>query len=1306
MKKFRIALAGIFLLCLFLAPAYTDAVSLNPIDWFKQAGQGIFNLGILFVYGMPIALITLVAFTFAFIGSTIVTALNFLLLQVIRQTLNVTLLPGGADTAGFVTQGWEVSRNIVTAILLLILVFVGFATILRLKEYDLQKILPRLALVALLINFSGFLVAVIVDLSNIVTFFFLSKVASFSFSFGAISNLAQGTFTGIINLFKDVFTTDPLSFLTAALTPAANALVLGIFFVLTAFVLFVVLILFVARVAVLWLLTILAPLAFGMSVLPGTQKYWQDWMKQLISWATVGIPMSFFLWLTALMMKNYGKIQEAVGLGDAPKATDMPGITSVVANVLPPFVILLMLGMGAMISMKTSAMGATKVIGTGKILGKVAGARLGARLWRQKIAGKSVGAHFETGGEKLRTMGQRLAANNKDNHSIFGALKRRAGNSTALTGNLLEMGAKETSTQVGIMEARQIEAAKKRAARAKTPKDAINRLKQSLLVGDMDGGIASLTQLIEGGNTVDIENALKNGEITDDQLRHVYQGAKERRDPAYHRTILKAFLNKASILEGSEEKGAVALEGIKKQIQAKDFTDKIILPSSYDPRTKEGAKIFDYILENTDPENLPAMFERVIDPEQQEAMYRAMTAKGEDWYFKNNKERILTWAASTAAADKFGISPLFGLNRNAITAKKREKGTTSGTEEELLERKDRLGQELAGLTGEDAKKRGKSIQKQMGEIDNAINLRKVHDVDLRDQRDLAAQRLNDWQEQTPQAARKQDFYQEEKRRRDAYSILQAEYERRRPDKGLFDPTNVPVAEQLVSLKKKEADIEKELMSAPPTITTLLRTLGGQVVIEPGKIKQETVDKLGNWKKQVWDLQKTKEQIKALEGLISEPKIPQQQVEAEIAALARSRQGIAAELAQTQSELETARKEASSRILGTDPKLGLDSPQFKERAQRNMERDKELRNLRARLKQSEDDLPKAQDELKKLLEAGIATPPPSLLARIQHAQQEISSVPQSIQRAEERILKKALENPELVEMALKSDSLKAAAENAPQISNLKERAQGYQTVINQRDQTLKELAQQTRDEESKRLPPTVRKVEQELRDTLPLINKLKAEIASLDTKIEREKTSYGKDAKGIEDLLFRKKHAEETLKIKEADIEEMRSAREQAWQIARATPKVDHAQRLANIRIHEKDQEEKLMKQKIAKQSAEEIKKTEDLLGTIRRERQEQERSLATLYGKGDLTDQLSKMQSQQDRFEEMLKRNEELSEDQKKDYKKFKDIEKEVRTVLKREGALKNFPEKEVRKAMQQEKEKQEKEKQEKERQEKKRRGR
>ncbi len=217
----------------------------------------------------------------------------------------------------FVTEGWELARDLVNMLFIFILLFIAIATILQLQNYNIKALLAKLIIAALLINFSLFIARVVVDAGNITASFFHEGVAnspsvyaekmlnmnnpSFkmvipkNFSEGLASQMQpQFLFNGPENLGS--VEVEDLIIIYIAGTILA---------VLAAFVFFSVAFVFLSRVIALWLLMILAPFAFLAMVLPGKAgSYAKQWWSELFGKSFCIAVFMFFLWVLALFYQS------------------------------------------------------------------------------------------------------------------------------------------------------------------------------------------------------------------------------------------------------------------------------------------------------------------------------------------------------------------------------------------------------------------------------------------------------------------------------------------------------------------------------------------------------------------------------------------------------------------------------------------------------------------------------------------------------------------------------------------------------------------------------------------------------------------------------------------------------------------------------------------------------------------------------------------------------------------------------------------------------------------------------------------
>ncbi|MBI3631487.1 MAG: hypothetical protein HY219_01300, partial [Candidatus Staskawiczbacteria bacterium] len=78
----------------------------------------------------------------------------------------------GPDANLVVAAGWPMVRDLANMIIVLGFVVIGIATTLRIQEYQAKKLLPKLIIVALLINFSLLICGIFIDSSNIIIHYF------------------------------------------------------------------------------------------------------------------------------------------------------------------------------------------------------------------------------------------------------------------------------------------------------------------------------------------------------------------------------------------------------------------------------------------------------------------------------------------------------------------------------------------------------------------------------------------------------------------------------------------------------------------------------------------------------------------------------------------------------------------------------------------------------------------------------------------------------------------------------------------------------------------------------------------------------------------------------------------------------------------------------------------------------------------------------------------------------------------------------------------------------------------------------
>ncbi len=284
-------------------------------------------------------------------------------------TLLVDILISFASYNGFstalpVVTGWVIVRDVVNMFFIVILLVSAFATIIQYdtSSFHYTKVLPKLLLMAVLINFSRTLIQLLVDFSQVLMLTFVN----------AFQQAAAGNFVNALKLnqiltlanqqevssFGQISTATPAQG-TVAPVQVMMAYMLGIILLVIASGTLIILIAYIiARIIGLWIALIFAPMAFFSTALPErlkkgmdtfTGKYW----ARLSGMLTGGPIVAFFLWL------SLATVQQSVGSG-APLVTvesgsAIPAFISQVGNSqdLASFIVaiaMMLLGLEAAVS--------------------------------------------------------------------------------------------------------------------------------------------------------------------------------------------------------------------------------------------------------------------------------------------------------------------------------------------------------------------------------------------------------------------------------------------------------------------------------------------------------------------------------------------------------------------------------------------------------------------------------------------------------------------------------------------------------------------------------------------------------------------------------------------------------------------------------------------------------------------------------------------------------------------------------------------------------------------------------------------
>ena len=198
-------------------------------------------------------------------------------------------------TSAFVLKGWEIMRDLTNMLFILVMLAIALDYILF-NSVGVKRALPRLLLVALLINFSLPIAGVVIDFANVFTDFFMSRAG------GANFTETMATKFGLASIFnmKEDFT---LATGAQAIDGAITTTIFSIFYVSgTLFVFVALAIMFFIRYFYLSVLLIVLPLVLVTSILPQMGSHYRKWMDKFISWTMFAPAASFFLYLSMVFL--------------------------------------------------------------------------------------------------------------------------------------------------------------------------------------------------------------------------------------------------------------------------------------------------------------------------------------------------------------------------------------------------------------------------------------------------------------------------------------------------------------------------------------------------------------------------------------------------------------------------------------------------------------------------------------------------------------------------------------------------------------------------------------------------------------------------------------------------------------------------------------------------------------------------------------------------------------------------------------------------------------------------------------------
>lgn len=242
----------------------------------------------------------------------------------------LTVDPLNGMGSGIVIKYWNVMRNFVNSLAVLILVASGIAIMMRYepKTFRIQNVITKLIIAIVLVNFSILIIQLILDIINVFALGgFYMLIDSLGSNGTAIS--AGKAATSLATIFA-------AQIIAAMAVPGPGwiGMMVAIFGVILLFgyVIFKIMIHYYLRLAVIWFCIILAPFAFAANILPNTKSLFTKWRGIFTGAVIAQVALAVILSLSYSMIST---LTDAKGLMDTILTTLMAFGLLYLATIVP-----------------------------------------------------------------------------------------------------------------------------------------------------------------------------------------------------------------------------------------------------------------------------------------------------------------------------------------------------------------------------------------------------------------------------------------------------------------------------------------------------------------------------------------------------------------------------------------------------------------------------------------------------------------------------------------------------------------------------------------------------------------------------------------------------------------------------------------------------------------------------------------------------------------------------------------------------------------------------------------------------------
>ena len=368
----KLGLGSFVLLASFILVVWVVGTNVAHADFWDEIINGIINL-IMTVAGWFIKL-------------------TFFILKFVIEVAGYN---GFIDSPAVIV-GWIMVRDVTNMFFVVVLLLISFGTILGLEQYEYKKLLVKLLMAAIIVNFSRIICGIIIDVAQVIMITFVNGIAA----------TAAGNMVNMFGVDKIFSFNKNLTSLGVDEGGQFLAAVASITFAaIMMMTMLTFLFLLMARMLTLWILIVLSPFAFVLNVLPQTHKFAGQWWSEFGGNVVAGPIIAFFLWLSFVTVgagNAHDHIRDESNISDQAKidnGADDPneestGLSSIMtwAQMANFAIAIGMLLTGAKIAQQLGAAGGSMMGKAGEFGKKVAMIASGATAARWAGRGALAGA--------------------------------------------------------------------------------------------------------------------------------------------------------------------------------------------------------------------------------------------------------------------------------------------------------------------------------------------------------------------------------------------------------------------------------------------------------------------------------------------------------------------------------------------------------------------------------------------------------------------------------------------------------------------------------------------------------------------------------------------------------------------------------------------------------------------------------------------------------------------------------------------------------------------------------------------------